>query len=449
MNFKATHCSILAICAGLVAYMHLRNESPASEDPGRQSPSHSSRVPQEAPTPVSSFAFFKATPTLNLNEAPTFAQFEARAKHLTDEQLYTLLGELDPSSSLASWTRSALWAELGRRNHPDALSLLIQQAPDTGFSIEARDQSAFAFFRGRIESLQTFHDLRHHAIAQLNTFKDHKGTSDWRKPITRRLFKKMASLDPGATWNLVNQTNSPEFSDLPHSLRFTFGDIHSPFVGFFHGLDSPSLVQFYLNEWQPAVESESYLKTYNSYLNPNRPSHRSFRFYNPPPAEEALISHTLSSLARFQPDEAFDWIATHELNPEMPDQRRPTNMLKVMAGEHPDDAFSLLSDPAFAKHHLTIALELGKQDLSRAPELVESLVSELNNQGSFLSNLIPPAASQNMIDRYPDPERHNRIHNYQARHDHLLEAINASSIDEEKKEVYRTDLEKAFLNKLN
>ena len=447
LNLPSTFFALILL--GLCVFLIARDEEPVRDENSQTPPGQSSRPSRTKHTPETAAQYFKTFATLDYNHAPTFAELEFRAKHLTDEQLYLFLEELDPTANFASWLRSALWAELGRRNDPGALELLIRQADDKEFSIDAREQAAFAYFRGRLESLGTFEDIRDQLIPHLNIFKDHKGTHGWRSRTTKALFKKLASLDPEAAWEIVKQTSSPEHSDTPKSLRFTFGDNQSPLIGFFQGLESHDLVQTYLTEWQPTVESAGYLQAYKKYREPSPNISRSFRIHKLPPSEETLISNTLASLARFDPKGALDWLLFHELDPQNPDYQRQTKMWQTHAQDFPSEAMQLLSNPAFSKHHFEIAATLGKHNLSLAPDLISALGQYSETQGRVLNRVISHAASNNTIDKFPEPDRHNRIFNFQERHDQMLEAIELSNLPPEKKEGFRQVVAKEFHGKLN
>ena len=447
MKLNLPSALIALALLGLSSFLIVREDSP-SEDAPQPLPTQTSRQFRTKHTPESALRYLKSFPSLDYNHAPSFSELESRTKHLSDLQLYLLLEELDPTANFAIWLRSALWAELGRRGHPDALKLLITQADSKDFSIDARDQAAFAYFRGRLEALDTFEGIRDELIPDLNIFKDNKGTHDWRPRTTKALFKKLATLNPEAAWEIVNQTNSPEHSDTPKSLRFTFGDIHSPFMGVFQGLESHDLVQTYLAEWQPAVESPEYRKKYENYRTPQGEPTRSFRIYRLPPYEEALISNTLSSLARFDPKGSLDWLLLHRLQPEQADHQRLANLWQTHAQESPTEARQLLTDPAFSKHHFEIAATIGKHNFSLAPDLISSLTQYSETQGRVLNRLISHSASNNTIDKFPQPDRHNRIPNYQERHDQMLEAIEVSNLPPEKKEGFRQAVAKEFANKI-
>lgn len=425
------------------------SSSPSSPTPNSTPPKNSQS--RRTTSPKDSLKFLRSLTNLDYNQAPTFAQVEARAGNLSDKEIFALLEDLDSSGNFAIWLRSALWAELGRRNHPDALPLLIDQADDTEFSIDARDQAAFAFFRGRIDSFHDFNALRNQLIPELNHFTDQDITSDWRSRTIKTLFKKLASLDRTATWDLVKQTDSDEHSDTPHSLRFTHGDNQSPLIGFFESLASKELVQSYLTEWQPTVETPEYRKKVNEYLHPT-PTHDelrvSFRIMRLPPDKENLVHHHLAALARFDPLASLQWVATHQASPNRPDQQRIANMWKVLAHSYPDDAFSALSNPSISEYNFELAIALGARDFSRIPQIINALPDPAI-QGQVLNRLTDRATNLRYIDNFPTPEGPNRIHNYPQRRESLLNAIDNSQLPEEIKQTHRENVEATFAARLD
>ena len=99
-------------------------------------------------------------PNLNLSSAPTFSSIESRTRRLTIAQIEALLDEHTSHEGLAGWLRSALWAELGRRNHRRLFDKLVASLAggQSGTSSFATDQALFAFLRGRAEMLNSFDD---------------------------------------------------------------------------------------------------------------------------------------------------------------------------------------------------------------------------------------------------------------------------------------------------
>lgn len=394
----------------------------------------------------SSFRYVSGFQQLDYNGAPTFAQLEARISQLSDDQLFQLLNQIDPSANFATWVRSAIWAEFGRRNHKEAFSLLIAQAGDKEWPGDALAQSVFAFFRGRAESLDSFEEMSDGLLGQIKRFEEQAGGSGWQPVTVARVFQRMAVLDAEKCWQLANE------SRLAPGANVLFdGNVDSYYriVGFFRGLNLEEDVRHYLARWQPVVESAEYRKVYEEFLTPSVSLHRSFRSFKLRPLNESLIAQLLSALARHDAAAAAEWLQSHQHKVDQPDHRRTAEVWETFAKEYPGDAMTQLSNPDLSAYHFKIAAEIGKHNFSLAPDLVLTPGLGIETQAHLLNRLIDTSAMENTIDRFPVPEKHNQIPNYQERYDQLLEAIDRSEVAPEAKQGLREKLDRNFSQHLN
>lgn len=418
------------------------------------------RSSRSVDTAESSWAFVSGFQQLDYNGAPRFADLEKRMGALSDDQLFELLEGVDPKANFAHWMRAAIWAELGRRNNPKAFEMLmgLSQSSHWANAGSVFSQTAFAFFRGRAESLDSFEAIRDQLMPQVEALRRQGSHHPWRQRVMERVFQRMAEVDPGQSWEMVDASSWSEEKTI-----FVFNDeaaiSYSRFLGFFRGLQNGEEVRRFLEQWQPVVESPAYRKVYQNYRTPVLTSIRRFCDTKMPPLNEYLISHALAAQAKFDPGVAEQWLEDHRLRPDQPDHERLVKMWQAFGREFPGEAMEHLSNPDLSGFHFEIAAEIGMGNLMLASDLMSVLEGKPEVQGKVLNQLIDRGmGSANVdgvnhggveIDQYPVPDRYNRIPNFQERHDQLMEAIELSEVSPEAKDVYRKELTKKserFLN---
>jgi hypothetical protein len=248
------------------AIIILTKDDPAPDEGPKSTQVHSqtstSRSARPArPSSEKPFRFLKSLPSLPLSEAPGFAQVQARTKNLSIEQIQTLLAENTSHEGLSGWLRSALWAELGLRNHRKSFEKIIARLKgleDNGASF-ASDQEIFAFLRGRTESLTAFDPSVSSLFEDLDTLISTKRTGHWHTRTYEHLFHKLALLDHATAWKLTQDHVLDLDTDLPGLIT---NSLSSKLAGFFSCLPTEELATGYIEKWQPALETPEVRKAY-------------------------------------------------------------------------------------------------------------------------------------------------------------------------------------------
>ncbi|MEJ6642895.1 MAG: hypothetical protein QNL33_06525 [Akkermansiaceae bacterium] len=167
---------------------------------------------------------------------------------------------------LSGWLRSALWAELGRRNDRAAFERRLSSAgsDEAGGASFANDQALFAFIRGRSESLEDFDDSVDAVIEDIGTLAAKTSSGHWRSKAVSELFRKLARMDYGAAWDLVQEPclNEQLRAEVPGLFN---SNQTAATTGFFRALSSEKLVMTYLGEWERVLELPEVKKNYESY----------------------------------------------------------------------------------------------------------------------------------------------------------------------------------------
>ncbi|MEN8784750.1 MAG: hypothetical protein ABF379_10330 [Akkermansiaceae bacterium] len=384
-------------------------------------------------------------PNLNLSSAPTFSSIESRTKRLTIAQIEALLDEHTSHEGLAGWLRSALWAELGRRNHRRLFDKLVASLAggQSGTSSFATDQALFAFLRGRAEMLNSFDDSLSSIFQDLNNISANNKSGYWKPHTITFLFSKLTAIDPDAAWDLLHDTPlEKETSDPPLGL---FDNDHvASLSGFFQALPTEELATSYLKKWQPTLETPNVKKAYENYQ--TQINSRLSGFIAVPP-EETIISQALASLARFNPEAAVTWLKEHEPNPEKPDYNRVHGMWRQLATHHPEQATRIFSQEQYLDPRRANIGWMIQFDYSLLPEAITQ-TEKASHQTQIIHSVLSSSASNHVNDFFPTPDGPNRLPNFQQRHDYLLEAINLGTYHEKQKESLLKSLAREFSQKL-
>lgn len=417
------------------------SETGQPESEGKRAISNRSQLDQKA----GSFRFLESVPGLDINSPPTFASIEARAAHLDIAQIETLLNQHTSHEGLSGWLRSALWAELGRRNHRPSIDtfltkLEISEKQKTNF---AHDQAIFAILRGRIETISSLENDLSPVIEDMNSFTSAREVGYWRSRSVTHLFAKMTQIDHSAAWDFVH--NNPLNAAIHNQMPGVYDNKHvAPLAGFFRSLPSEILASTYLQKWQPALEAKEATAAYDNYRK-QLESTLSGIILTPP--GEAIISHALASLARFNPEAAVDWLNQHEPNPDKPDYNRPHAMWRQLATHHPAQALEIFSREEFINPRRGNIGWLIQNDYTLLPNAVTE-TEKFSHQTQIIQSVLMSAASTHVNDFFPTPGGPNRLPDFQKRHDSLLEAIKRGTYHEKQKESLLRSLKREFAGKV-
>lgn len=389
--------------------------------------------------------FLQSVPDFDLNNPPTFAEIQARTKDLTIEQIEELLAEHPSHEGLTGWLRSALWAELGRRNDRASFERLLKtpEGLKRGESSFARDQAVFAFLRGRVEQMTGFDENRDTIIEDINKLSSRGSGPHWQTGAVAGLFSKLVRLDHKAAWDLI-QSNDLSETLLAEGVDLFASKQNSAVVGFFRALPSEALVTSYFEEWGNILELPTVTKSYEDY---KKQISSSFSGWVSIPPEEVIISNALASLARFNPEAALSWLADHEADPEKPDYNRIHGMWRQLATNYPEQALEIFAEEKYSDPRRANIGWLLSQDFSAVTDAITE-TPKASHQTQILHSVISSAGSNHVNDFFPTPEGPNRLPNFQQRHDFLLEAINRGTYHEKQKESLLGSLEREFKGKL-
>lgn len=417
-------------------------------------PELSTRTPREGGGPPrrqgrsaeERMSYLKSLPGLDLNSAPSFASIESQVRGLTNDQIHQLLEENTSHEGLSGWLRSALWAELGRRNDRESFEMLLGQLgkEDDGPGAFASDQAVFAFIRGRTESLKEFDETVDDIVDDIGVFAKKTKSHHWMSKAISVFFDKLARMDHELAWDLAS---GPCFEE---GFEGVLAGFHDPgqtaaISGFVGALSSQEQVQSYFEEWEGVLDTPTYRKAYEAY---QKQIHSHLSGFIAVPPEERMLSNALASLARFDPEKALAWLKENEMNPEKPDYNRIHGMWRQLATEHPQEALEILAREEYADARRANLSWLLIEDFSLTPDAIAA-TPEASHQVQILGDVIRSAASNHVKDFMPTPEGPNRLPNFQERYDDILEAIELGTHSDKQKERLQVRLEKEFQGKLN
>jgi hypothetical protein len=389
--------------------------------------------------------FLRSVPEMDLDNAPSFAEIQGRTGDLTLEQIEELLAANESHEGLSGWLRSALWAELGRRNDRATFERLLSSAgsDETGGASFANDQALFAFIRGRSESLKEFDDSVDVVIEDIGTLAAKSNSGHWRSKAVSELFEKLAKLDHEAAWELVQEPclNEQLRAEVPGLFD---NNQTAATTGFFRALSSEKLVRDYLGEWERVLELPEVRKNYESYRFQIDSSLSGFIAI---PPEEVIISNALASLARFDPEAAVAWLAEHEPDPEKPDYNRIHGMWRALAENYPERALEIFGEEKYLDARRMNIGGVLEKDFSLVPEVITG-TPKASHQVQILQSVMSSAGSAHVNDFFPTPEGPNRLPNFQERYDFLLEGIHQGAYPERQREQFLERLEQTFEGKL-
>lgn len=449
MNSKvAVFLALLLVISGIVIAVSDKGGKEAG--PGRAAGIDDPRVDGGGRRRSSSskgdpMAYLQSVAKLDLNDAPTFVSLEAMAGQLSIEQIRDLLSNHDSHEALSGWLRSALWAELGRRNHRESLELLIDQlGGKSGAATQfSDDQAIFAFLRGRAESLVGFDESVDAVIGEINLFSSKTESRHWQTKAVSVLFEKLAAIDHEAAWDLLQGPclNEGQGADVPGLFA---SKQTAAMTGFFRSLPNEELVSSYLGEWERVLDLPEVKKSYEIY---NQQINSTLSGFIAIPPEETIMAHALASLARFDPAGALEWLADHQVDPEKPDYNRIHGMWRQLATRHPDEALEIFAREEYVDaRRSNIGWLLGR-DFSKTADVIAA-TPKASHQAQILGDLLHSAGSNHVNDFFPTPEGPNRLPNFQQRYDRLLEAIDLGTFPEKQKESLIKRLDREFQGKL-
>ena len=389
--------------------------------------------------------FLKSVPGMDLSHAPTFAEIQARTGDLTLEQIEELLAENESHEGLSGWLRSALWAELGRRNDRAAFERLLSSAGSEGAigSSFAKDQALFGFIRGRSEGLEEFDESVDAVIEDLGTLAAKTNSGHWRARAVSELFEKLGRMDSEAAWELVQEPCLEEHLHAEVPGLFDNSQTAAT-TGFFRSLSSEKAVLTYLGEWERILELPEVKKSYENY---KEQITSSFSGFVPIPAEEVIIANALASLARFNPEAALTWLTEHEADPEKPDYNRIHGMWRALAENSPERALEIFAEEKYVGARRANIGWVLSGGFSLVPEVITG-TPKASHQTQILHSVISSAGSNHVNDFFPTPEGPNRLPDLQQRYDLLAEGINRGTYPEKQKESLLGSLEREFKGKL-
>ena len=389
--------------------------------------------------------FLQSVPDWDVNAATSFAEIQARTGDLSIEQIEALLAEHSSHEGLSGWLRSALWAELGRRNDRSAFDRLLENATQAqrGEGVFARDQAIFAYLRGRVDQLTGFDESLDSIVDDFNKLSLQASSLLWQTGAAAGLASRLARLDHEAAWEFLQ---SNELSESASAADFAMipGAETSASVGFFRGLSSEDLVGSYFEKWESTLDLPEVRKSYEAY---RRAMNSGFSGVVPIPDEEVIFSAALASMARFNPEEALGLLAEHELDPDNPDYNRIHGMWRALAETYPERALEIFSEEKYLDPRRANIGWLLSQDYSAVPDAITE-TAQPSHQTQILQNVISSAGSNHVNDFFPTPEGPNRLPNFQQRHDFLEEAINRGTFGEKQKESLVESLKSEFKGKL-
>jgi len=421
-------------------------DNPESSDTSPRTSKRTTSTRSESPE--KSLRYLKSIPAMDVNNPLPFSEIQRRTRDLSLEEIQALLAEHTSHYSTTGWLRSALWAELGHRNHRQSFDELLANldGKDPGTAAFANDQAAFAFLRGRSESLTSI-DGANSVFEDINTLAAGTQSRHWQSRTIAHLFKKLASIDHQAAWELTQKSPLTETEHAGHIGLIGLIDTSqtSALNGFFHSLPSEKLARQYLEKWQPALETPEARKAYQTYQ--TQLNSRSSGFIVTPP-NETIISHALSALARFDPDAATEWLTKHQADPEKPDYNRAHSVWRQLATHHPDDALEIFSRPENIDIRRSSIGWLIENDYSLLPDII-SQTDNARHQSQIIQSILSSSGSDHVKDFFPTPEGPNRLPNFQQRHKFLLEAINLGTYPERQREIHLKSLAREFKSKLS
>lgn len=449
MNSKlAIGLASLFLIVGLIFVLKTNDsdENESSQNTDSQSPSSSSRSQRSpADSAQSNFRFLKSLPDLDINNPPTFADIQSRTEHLTIEQIEALLVEHTTHEGLTGWLRSALWGELGKRNHRPSFDSLVAnlEGKQPGNSSFANDQAIFAFLRGRAETLTAFDDSLDSIFEDINTFADKTQSRHWQPRTISRLFTKLTRIDLETAWELthVNPITEIVHANVPGLID---NSQVSTLTGFFQALSTEELAASYLKKWQPAMETPEAIKAYETYQTQMN-SRLSGMIITP--QEETIVGQALASLSRFNPEAAVAWLAENEPNPDKPDYNRIHGMWRQLASNYPEQATKIFSRKEYLDPRRANIGWLISNDFSLLPEAIAQ-TEKASHQVQIIQSVLSSAGSNHVKDFFPTPEGPNRLPAFQQRYDYLLEGINLGIYPERQKEILLRSLNRDFKGKI-
>lgn len=449
MNTKLSIClaALLLIAGVTIAFKTSYNTVKKSSEnqPSIEKKDHSRSARNQPNLSAGSFRFLQSVPDLDLNSPPTFSSIEDRTKHLTIAQIEDLLDKHTSHEGLTGWLRSALWAELGRRNHRPTIDALLTrlQNEESNRANFPDDQAIFAFLRGRTETLTEFDDNLDSVLEDFNNFAGARKSGYWRSPAVTRLFSQLTRIDPEAAWDLAHKNSLSEnlHDNMPGLVD---NSLVSSLTGFFQGLPSEELASSYLKKWQSALETPEAKKAYDTYQ--QQLNSRLSGFIAIPP-EESIVTQAVASLARFNPEIAVAWLKEHEPNPEKPDYNRTHGMWRQLATNYPEQALEIFSREEYLDPRRANIGWMIQYNHSLLPDVIAE-TDKSSHQVQIIQSVLMSSGSNHVKDFFPTPDGPNRLPNFQQRRDYILEAIELGTYHEKQKESLIRSLNREFQHKL-